>query len=138
MTSSIASDIYKKMTAKEIIDHMSSSLQGETDAWKKVARAVVGAIVDCLVWRRDHQRFTLTPAIIRAHMTFEQSIRLSHDKDIPADLRDKLIKQLDELPGFIYSAFDAEGNQKPGYDEMEESAVSKQQFGYLCSLFKFE
>lgn len=111
--------------------------EGDNAMWKERAVSLVGALMPCLVWKRENQNIPLSVSVLRKYLGFADVIRLSRDKNVPENLRMGLKGYLNELPGFVDAAFDDEGNEKPLPPDMPpvDSSVPRQQHGYLSMQF---
>jgi intracellular multiplication protein IcmO len=110
--------------------------EGDNAMWKDRAVALVSAIMPCLVWKREKQNLPLNIATVRTYLVFKSVIKLSRDQFVPDSLRRGLIGYLNELPGYVDTAFDDEGNEKPQADgSMPDTSTPRQQHGYLSMQF---
>ena len=105
--------------------------------WKERAISLVMAIMPCLVWKRDNQNIPLSIGTVRTYLTFKATIKLSRDAAIPIGLRTGLIAYLNELPGYVDTVFDDDGNEKPMPPDAGpvDTSVPRQQHGYLSMQF---
>lgn len=110
---------------------------GDNAMWKERAISLVMAIMPCLVWKRDNQNIPLSIGTVRTYLTFKATIRLSRDAAIPQSLRTGLMAYLNELPGYVDSVFDDDGNEKPMPPDAGpvDTSVPRQQHGYLSMQF---
>ena len=110
---------------------------GDNAMWKERAISLVMAIMPCLVWKRDNQNIPLSIGMVRTYLTFKATIKLSRDAAIPQSLRSGLIAYLNELPGYVDTVFDDEGNEKPMPPDAApvDTSVPRQQHGYLSMQF---
>lgn len=110
--------------------------EGDNAMWKDRAVALVSAIMPCLVWKRENQNIPLSIGVVRTYLVFKAVIKLSRDSAIPEHLRSALRGYLNELPGYVDTAFDDEGNEKAGPDgSMPDTSTPRQQHGYLSMQF---
>lgn len=111
--------------------------EGDNAMWKERAVALVSSLMPCLVWKRENQNIPLSIGVIRKYLTFKDVIKLSRDQAVPEHLRAGIQGYLDELPGYVDSVFDDEGNEKStGPDAgMVDTSVPRQQHGYLSMQF---
>lgn len=105
--------------------------------WKDRAVALVSAIMPCLVYKRDSQNLPLNIGVVRTYLVFKAVIKLSRDRTIPERLRTALVGYLNELPGYVDSVFDDEGNEKPQSPDAApvDTSTPRQQHGYLSMQF---
>ena len=110
---------------------------GDNAMWKERAISLVMAIMPCLVWKRDNQNIPLSIGTVRTYLTFKATIKLSRDAAIPIGLRTGLIAYLNELPGYVDTVFDDDGNEKPMPPDAGpvDTSVPRQQHGYLSMQF---
>ena len=110
--------------------------EGDNAMWKDRAVALVSAIMPCLVWKRENQNIPLSIGVVRTYLTFKAVIKLSRDSVVPEHLRGGLRGYLNELPGFVDTVFDDDGNEKVGPDgSMPDTQTPRQQHGYLSMQF---
>ena len=110
--------------------------EGDNAMWKDRAVALVSAIMPCLVWKRENQNLPLNIGTVRTYLVFKSVIKLSRDTSVPERLRGGLRGYLNELPGYVDTAFDDEGNEKPQSDgSMPDTSTPRQQHGYLSMQF---
>jgi intracellular multiplication protein IcmO len=110
--------------------------EGDNAMWKDRAVALVSAIMPCLVWKRDNQNVPLNIGTVRTYLVFKAVIKLARDPSVPERLRSGLRGYLNELPGYVDTAFDDEGNEKPQPDgSMPDTSTPRQQHGYLSMQF---
>jgi intracellular multiplication protein IcmO len=110
--------------------------EGDNAMWKERAVSLIGAIMPCLVWKRERQNIPLSIGVIRQYLTFKAVIKLSRDASVPEHLRASVRSYLGELPGFDDRAFDDEGNTKQQPDgSMPDTSTPNQQHGYLSMQF---
>ena len=110
---------------------------GDNAMWKERAISLVMAIMPCLVWKRDNQNIPLSIGLVRTYLTFKATIKLSRDAAVPISIRTGLMAYLNELPGYVDSVFDDEGNEKPQPPDAGpvDTSVPRQQHGYLSMQF---
>lgn len=111
--------------------------EGDNAMWKDRAVALVSAMMPCLVWKRDHQNIPLSVGVIRRYLGYSDVIKLQRDKSVPEHLRAGLKGYLNELPGYMDSAYDDEGNEKPAGPDAPpfDASTPRQQHGYLSMQF---
>ncbi len=110
--------------------------EGDNAMWKDRAVALVSAILPCLVWMRDFQNMPLNIGTVRKFLVFKDVIKLSRNQQLPDRLKAGLRGYLNELPGFVDTAFDDEGNEKQQPDgSMPDTSTPRQQHGYLSMQF---
>jgi len=110
--------------------------EGDNAMWKDRAVALISAIMPCLVYKRDNQNLPLNIAVVRTYLVFKEVIRLSRDSSVPERFRSSLKGYLNELPGYVDSVFDDDGNEKPGPDgSAADTSTPRQQHGYLSMQF---
>jgi len=107
---------------------------GDNAMWKDRAVALISAIMPCLVWKRDNQNIPLSIGVIRQYLTFQATIKLSRDKQLPELCRKNMRAYLDELPGYVDDAFDDSGNEKKDNQNIDTS-TPRQQHGFLSMQF---
>jgi len=110
---------------------------GDNAMWKERAVSLISSIMPCLVWKRDNQNIPLSISIVRQYLTFKAVIKLSRDSSVPDHLRTSLRSYLNELPGYVDTVFDDEGNEKPMPPDAGavDTSVPRQQHGYLSMQF---
>lgn len=111
---------------------------GEDNAmWKGRAIALMSALMPALTWKRDNQGLLLDVGVIRDNLTMQQIIKMSRDAALPDKIIRGLQSYLDTLPGFVDSAFDDEGNERPQTNDqpMVDLSQTRQQHGYLTMQF---
>lgn len=110
---------------------------GDNAMWKERAISLVMAIMPCLVWKRDNQNIPLSIGMVRTYLTFKATIKLSRDAAIPEHIRTGLVAYLNELPGYVDSVFDDNGDEKPMPPDAGpvDTSVPRQQHGYLSMQF---
>ncbi|MCK5555057.1 MAG: TraM recognition domain-containing protein [Alphaproteobacteria bacterium] len=110
---------------------------GDNAMWKERAVSLISSIMPCLVWKRDNQNIPLSISIVRQYLTFKAVIKLSRDSSVPDHLRTSLRAYLNELPGYVDTVFDDEGNEKPMPPDAGavDTSVPRQQHGYLSMQF---
>ena len=110
---------------------------GDNAMWKERAISLVMAIMPCLVWKRDNQNIPLSIGMVRTYLTFKATIKLSRDAAVPHMIRTGLIAYLNELPGYVDSVFDDNGDEKPQPPDAGpvDTSVPRQQHGYLSMQF---
>ena len=92
--------------------------------------------VSCLVWLRDQGKMKMSFQTIKDSTTFEGMIKLSHNKDVPVDMRKLIQNYLGELPGFNYGAVDENGAAIEGKSFPRLNLEgAKKQHDFLRSLF---
>ncbi len=111
--------------------------EGDNAMWKERAVALVAALMPVMTWKRDNQEIPMSVSTIRDALNLNVVIRLSRDQAAPEHLRAGLRGYLDTLPGYIDSAFDDEGKEKPvGPDNPGvDTTTPRQQHGYLAMQF---
>lgn len=111
--------------------------EGDNAMWKDRAVALVSAIMPCLVWKRDNQNMPLNIGVVRNFLVFKAVIKLSRDQQVPERFRAGLRGYLNELPGYVDSVFDDEGNEKPQSPDQGavDTSTPRQQHGYLSMQF---
>lgn len=111
--------------------------EGDNAMWKERAVSLLSSLMPALTWKRDHQDFPLSVNTIRNYLGLNYIIKLSRDQMIPEKIREGLRGYLDTLPGFVETAFDDEGKEKPmGPDQpMVDTTTVRQQHGYLTMQF---
>lgn len=111
--------------------------EGDNAMWKERAVALVAALMPVMTWKRDNQEIPMSVSTIRDALNLNVVIRLSRDTAAPEHLRAGLRGYLDTLPGYIDSAFDDEGKEKPvGPDNPGvDTTTPRQQHGYLAMQF---
>ncbi|QQG36698.1 MAG: TraM recognition domain-containing protein [Micavibrio aeruginosavorus] len=111
--------------------------EGDNAMWKERAVALVAALMPVMTWKRDYQEIPLSVSTIRDALSLNSVIRYSRDPAVPDHLKAGLRGYLDTLPGYIDSAFDDDGKEKPaGPDQpMVDTTTPRQQHGYLAMQF---
>ena len=111
--------------------------EGDNAMWKDRAVALMSSLMPCLVWKRDNQNVPLSIGVIRHYLTFKAVIKISRDKAIPEHFRNGIKGYLNELPGYVDTVFDDEGNEKPNSPDAAaaDTSVPRQQHGYLSMQF---
>ncbi len=111
--------------------------EGDNAMWKERAVALVAALMPVMTWKRDNQEIPMSVSTIRDALNLNVVIRLSRDPAVPEHLKAGLRGYLDTLPGYIDSAFDDEGKEKPvGPDNPGvDTTTPRQQHGYLAMQF---
>ncbi len=111
--------------------------EGDNAMWKERAVSLISSLMPVMTWKRDHQDMPLSVSTIREYLNLNRVIQLSRDEAAPQHLRDSLAGYLDTLPGYVDSAFDDEGREKPmGPDQpMVDTTTCRQQHGYLAMQF---
>lgn len=111
--------------------------EGDNAMWKERAVSLVAALMPIMTWKRDYQEIPLSVSIIRDALSLNSVIRYSRDQAVPDHLKAGLRGYLDTLPGYIDSAFDDDGKEKPaGPDQpMVDTTTPRQQHGYLAMQF---
>lgn len=105
--------------------------------WKGRAIALMSALMPALTWKRDNQGLMLDVGVIRDNLTMQQIIKMSRDPGLPDRVIRGLQSYLDTLPGYVDSAFDDEGNERPPSQDqpMVDLSQTRQQHGYLTMQF---
>ncbi|MEM6811555.1 MAG: TraM recognition domain-containing protein [Pseudomonadota bacterium] len=111
--------------------------EGDNAMWKERAVSLMSSLMPALTWKRDHQDFPMSVSSIRNYLNLNYIIMLSRDEALPEKIREGLVGYLDTLPGYVDSAFDDEGKEKPaGPDQpMIDTTTVRQQHGYLTMQF---
>ncbi|MCC6598018.1 MAG: TraM recognition domain-containing protein [Alphaproteobacteria bacterium] len=111
--------------------------EGDNAMWKERAVSLVGAMMPCLTWKRDHQDIPLSVRTIRDYLSLNNVIKLQRDSAVPELIRAGIIGYLDTLPGFVHAAYDDTGQVKPpGPDTPQyDTTTANQQHGYLAMQF---
>jgi intracellular multiplication protein IcmO len=111
--------------------------EGDNAMWKERAVSLLSSLMPALTFKRDNQDFPLSVNSIRNYLNLNYIIKLSRDETLPEKIREGLIGYLDTLPGYIDSAFDDEGKEKPvGPDQPAvDTTTVRQQHGYLTMQF---
>ena len=111
--------------------------EGDNAMWKERAVSLLSSLMPALTWKRDHQDFPLSVNSIRNYLNLNYVIMLSRDEAIPEKIREGLVGYLDTLPGYVDTAFDDQGKEKPmGPDQpMVDTTTVRQQHGYLTMQF---
>ena len=111
--------------------------EGDNAMWKERAVALVAALMPVLTWKREFQEIPMSVSTIRDALNLNSVIRLSRDPAVPDHLKAGIKGYLDTLPGYIDSAFDDDGKEKPaGPDQpMVDTTTPRQQHGYLAMQF---
>jgi intracellular multiplication protein IcmO len=81
--------------------------------WKGRAISLLSSLMPALTWKRDNQGLMMDVGVIRDHLTMQQMIKMSRDPGLPDRVIRGLQSYLDTLPGYVDSAFDDEGNERP-------------------------
>ncbi len=110
---------------------------GDNAMWKERAVSLVGAMMPCLTWKRDHQEMPLSVRTLRDYLSLNNVIKLQRDTAVPELIRSGMIGYLDTLPGFVHAAYDDNGQVKPpGPDTPQyDTNTASQQHGYLAMQF---
>lgn len=105
--------------------------------WKGRAISLMSAMMPALTWKRDNQGLMLDVGVIRDNLTMQQIIKMSRDPALPDRVIRGLQSYLDTLPGYVDSAFDDEGNERPPSQDqpMVDLSQTRQQHGYLTMQF---
>ena len=111
--------------------------EGDNAMWKERAVSLLSSLMPALTWKRDHQDFPMSVNSIRNYLGLNYIIMLSRDEAIPEKIREGLVGYLDTLPGYVDTAFDDNGKEKPmGPDQpMVDTTTVRQQHGYLTMQF---
>lgn len=111
-------------------------VQGDNAMWKDRAVALVSALMPVLTWQRNEQEKVLNITTIRDSLTLKRVIQLSRQPEVPDRLRKGLMGYLDTLPGYMETAYNDDGTQKPNPNgpPIDYSTVD-QQHGYLAMQF---
>lgn len=111
--------------------------EGDNAMWKDRAVALMSSLMPCLVWKRDNQNLPLNIGIIRHYLTFKAVIKMSRDSAVPEHFRNGLKGYLAELPGYVDTVFDDNGDEKPNSPDAAaaDTSVPRQQHGYLSMQF---
>lgn len=109
----------------------------DNSMWKGRAIALMSALMPALTWKRDNQGMMLDVGVIRDNLTMQQIIKMSRDTVLPDRIIRGLQSYLDTLPGYVDSAFDDEGNERPPSNDqpMVDLSQTRQQHGYLTMQF---
>jgi intracellular multiplication protein IcmO len=110
---------------------------GDNAMWKERAVALMSALMPALTYMRDKEGLLLDVGVVRAHLELGPIIRLSRERNLPERIVRGLQGYLQTLPGYVDSAFDDEGNEKPPSPDQPpvDLAVARQQHGYLSMQF---
>lgn len=105
--------------------------------WKGRAISLMSALMPALTWKRDNQGMLMDVGVIRDHLGMPQIIKMSRDPGLPDRIIRGLQSYLDTLPGYVDSAFDDEGNERPQSPDqpMVDLSQTRQQHGYLTMQF---
>jgi intracellular multiplication protein IcmO len=105
--------------------------------WKGRAIALMSALMPALTWKRDNQGLMMDVGVIRDNLTMQQMIKMSRDPALPDRVIRGLQSYLDTLPGYVDSAFDDDGNERPPSQDqpMVDLSQTRQQHGYLTMQF---
>ncbi len=105
--------------------------------WKGRAISLLSALMPALTWKRDNQAMLMDVGVIRDHLGLPQIIKLSRDPSLPDRIIRGLQSYLDNLPGYVDSAFDDDGNERPQTPDqpMVDLSQTRQQHGYLTMQF---
>ncbi len=105
--------------------------------WKGRAISLMSALMPALTWKRDNQGMLMDVGVIRDHLGLQQIIKMSRDPGLPDRIIRGLQSYLDTLPGYVDSAFDDEGNERPQSPDqpMVDLSQTRQQHGYLTMQF---
>lgn len=111
--------------------------EGDNAMWKERAVSLISSLMPALTWKRDNQDIPLSVSVIRDYLNLNNVIKLSRDESVPEELRTGVKGYLDTLPGYVDTAFDDEGREKPmGPDQpMVDTTTCRQQHGYLSMQF---
>ncbi len=111
--------------------------EGDNAMWKERAVALVASLMPVMTWKRDNQELPMSVSTIRSALNLDTVIRLSRDPAVPDHLKAGVKGYLDTLPGYIDSAFDDDGKEKPpGPDQPAvDTTTPRQQHGYLAMQF---
>ena len=109
----------------------------DNSMWKGRAIALMSSLMPALTWKRDNQGMMLDVGVIRDNLTMQQIIKMSRDTVLPDRIIRGLQSYLDTLPGYVDSAFDDEGNERPPSNDqpMVDLSQTRQQHGYLTMQF---
>ena len=109
----------------------------ENGMWKGRAIALMSSLMPALTWKRDNQGLMLDVGVIRDNLTMQQMIKMSRDPALPDRVIRGLQSYLDTLPGYVDSAFDDDGNERPPSQDqpMVDLSQTRQQHGYLTMQF---
>ncbi len=110
---------------------------GDNAMWKGRAISLLSALLPALTWKRDNQGLMLDVGVIRDNLIMQQIIKMSRDPALPDRVIRGLQSYLDTLPGYVDSAFDDEGNERPPSQDqpMVDLSQTRQQHGYLTMQF---
>lgn len=110
---------------------------GDNAMWKERAVALLSALMPALTWKRDNQGLLLDVGVLRENIELKPIIALSRDQNLPERIVRGLKGYLNTLPGYIDSAFDDDGNERPPSPDqpMYDLQVARQQHGYLSMQF---
>ncbi len=110
---------------------------GDNAMWKGRAISLISALMPALTWKRDHQGMLMDVGVIRDHISLEMMIKMSRDVNLPDKIIRGLQSYLETLPGYVDSAFDDEGREKPPSNDqpMVDLSQTRQQHGYLTMQF---
>lgn len=105
--------------------------------WKGRAISLLSSLMPALTWKRDNQGLMMDVGVIRDHLTMQQMIKMSRDPALPDRVIRGLQSYLDTLPGYVDSAFDDDGNERPQSPDqpMVDLSQTRQQHGYLTMQF---
>ncbi|MCT4575494.1 MAG: TraM recognition domain-containing protein [Alphaproteobacteria bacterium] len=110
---------------------------GDNAMWKGRAISLMTAIMPALTWQRDHEGLLLDVDSIRKTLTLDKVVALYRNKNLPKKIAKGVFGYLDTLPGYVDSAFDDDGKEKPqGPDDPpHDLSTCYQQHGFLSMQF---
>ncbi len=110
---------------------------GDNAMWKERAVALMFALMPALTWKRENQGLLLDVGVLREYIEMPAIVRLARDPHLPERVLRGLQGYLNTLPGYVDSAFDDEGNERPPSPDqpMYDLQVARQQHGYLSMQF---
>jgi intracellular multiplication protein IcmO len=95
--------------------------------WKGRAQALIGAIMQALVYLRDQKEILLDVEIIRDHLVLDKIMQLNKRRDLPVHVSKTVKNYLLSIPGYSESA------QKQNETVMEQHGYLQMQFTKVLS-----
>lgn len=117
--------LFQKASASKIgeaIVSMMGTDGGDNSLWKGRAVAMLSAVLQALVWLRDHEGKELTRAVVRDHLPLANLGTLMNTPGLPAVYRQALHAYLAALPGYSFTA-------------ERQSQTAEEQHGFLQMQF---
>lgn len=71
--------------------------------WWGRALAMLGSVMQALVWKRDHAGLELNVGTVRDHLALYRIVELAIDEALPADIRNAIVGYTSQIPKFDLS-----------------------------------